>query len=152
MSAMIQDQTRKIIVPIDFTVDSLQSLETANDIAANQKASLTLVYIIHPERIAASGRNKDYLMDPKQNLEEMKGSIDRVMDGIINRTIKKAIAVEKIIEFGNPVTEIAIIATRENADLILLPRNFFGSTQCSNGQNAKQKLEELSPCPVTLVS
>jgi nucleotide-binding universal stress UspA family protein len=148
---MISDQISKIIIPIDFTVGSVKSLETANDIAAHHNASLTLVHVILPEGHASFFRNQDYLMDPTQNPEEIKGRINRAMNEIINRTIQRAIPMKKIIKFGNPVNEIAIIATCENADLILIPRDFFGSIEYMVGQNARQILEELSPCPVSLI-
>jgi len=73
------------------------------------------------------------------------------MDEVIQHTIKKAIPVKKIIKFGNPANEIAITAAHEDADIILIPKDFFGSTECSNGRNANQKLSELSPCPVILM-
>jgi len=77
---MIPDRISKIIVPIDFTVDSVKSLEAANDIAAQHDASLTLVHVIDSERSTSSFHDQDYLMDFIPNLEQMKGK-DRQSNG-----------------------------------------------------------------------
>jgi len=141
---------QKILLPTDFSDESLYALSYAADFAKMFNAKLYLLYVIydiekasnlHIPHPSITDLYKDLEAHAKRNLDSF--GID-MLEGIKN--------VETVVKRGIPYEEVIKFASENDIDLIIIgtiPRSgverfFVGSTT--------QRIIRNAPCPVLVVT
>ncbi len=134
---------RRILVPVDFTAKNRRAVKTAARIAADRKASLTLLHVI--ERVDAG--------DPRG----MAGFYARLETQARKKMAELVAAAAPVkasaeILYGNRVNEILRYASAEKMDLIVMSSHRLALQHPGEHWGTiSHKIGILSRCPVLLV-
>ena len=152
---MESDQnTRPILVAVDFSPDSEAALVCAAEMAAMYAAPLHIVHVVHdpgeaPGYYAVHGRKKHM-----QKLEDVAASM---FDEFISRIIQERpdlVAIEsadRVLVAGLPVSRILELAEKIQARMIVMgSQGRTGMARALLGSKSEQVVR-LAPMPVTIV-
>lgn len=140
---------KHIIVPIDFSEQSLIALGQSYNLARLTKSGITLVHVMD-EAIFSSLR---HLFDSNEEQEELlRAGIQTKLDALANETrAKSGIEVSTRIEKGKIYEEISTLATTLNAAFIIMGTNGANTFRKKFiGSNARRVIDE-APCPVITI-
>ena len=116
---MIQS-TKKIIVPIDFSEQSLIALEQSYNLAKEYHAEITLIYVIEE----GSALFKFF---SSQQHDDMKKTIQEKLDVLASDVSKKTgVKVNTLVAKGHIYEKIAEVAELINATMIVMGTNGDG--------------------------
>jgi nucleotide-binding universal stress UspA family protein len=129
---------------VDFVKLSLDVLPSAIDLARNSKAQLTLVHVVEPF-------HADMYMDTTQSQRGTRAAARQRLNKLTENTKKTWSRTGYDLRSGHPVTSIASLAKRTNADLIVMGthgrsgilRYFIGSVA--------ERVVRHAPCSVLVV-
>jgi nucleotide-binding universal stress UspA family protein len=139
----------KILVPVDFSPESSNALETAIAICTRQLATLTLIHVIEnsfvlfpPEAGGAAGVVlPKMLKDANDNLNNLAKTLRKKHDLVVNH----------VVQTGNPADEICSWATHKEIDLIVMgTHGASGLKEFFLGSNAYSVVRN-SSCPVMTI-
>ena len=102
----------KILVPLDFSPDSVKALEFAIGLRSGKKTQVFLVHIIEIVY--------DFASQAAIALDSMYKDAESMMDKLINDYSSDEIHLEKIIIEGTASISLARIANEKNIDLIVM--------------------------------
>ena len=139
---------RRILVPIDFSPESLKTLRYAKRLGERFKATLHLVHVVTPP-LALFPQPREAL--PSNFTQEMAANAVKRLQKIAAEFSLTSPPKRYTVRIGAPVSEINEVARITRAELIViatrgytgLKRAFLGSTTESVVRNA--------PCPVLVV-
>jgi len=152
---MTLERCRSILVPIDFSPDSLAALKTGLTLAKKLGSPLTVLHVVHDLSNRPGfyySRNAGVTV-----LEGMEEAAKEMMEEFLSQNNVWNLAEETGVELttrlvrGLPVTQILHHAQVEGVDLIVMGSR--GRTGLSNlliGSRA-QRVVQLSPIPVMVV-
>lgn len=126
---------RKILVPIDFSDQSLVALSQTYNIARLSNSTLTLLYVNYKGS------------DTKTKLDEIKTKLEQKVSEI-QKNYK--IDVEYLIEEGKVYDQIIQVAERIHAKFMVIGFNGTKGLTAFIGHNAL-RLVRMSPCPVITI-
>lgn len=136
---------KKILVPMDFTKQAYNALETAIALALRHGASITLIQVINNTKVVIPPFRNAVLV-PVVQLSTLAAENLSVLSRAV--TSKHGVAVTYVIEAGVPAHTICTYAERIKCDLIIVGvknafdlKTFFGETMA-------YKLIKRAPCPV----
>ncbi len=109
-------ETRKIVVPVDFSDASKPVLEYAVDVARDRGATLTLLHVIGVP-LAPFDPAYGVTADPKLLLT-IQGEVEKRLGEMAERIV--GVAAEPRVEVGAPSREIVRFARDSGADLIVI--------------------------------
>jgi nucleotide-binding universal stress UspA family protein len=139
----------KILIPVDFSPESSNALETAIAICTRQLATLTLIHVIEnsfvlfpPEAGGAAGVVlPKMLKDANDNLNNLAKTLRKKHDLVVNH----------VVQTGNPADEICSWATHKEIDLIVMgTHGASGLKEFFLGSNAYSVVRN-SSCPVMTI-
>jgi len=139
----------KILVPLDFSPESLNALQTAIAISKRQLAAITLIHVIEnnyalfpPEAGAVNN-----VLLPKM-LKDSKDSLNKLSKLI---RLEHDLVVNNITRSGNPADEICYWAAGKKYDLIVMgTHGASGLKEFLIGSNAYRVVKN-SSCPVLTI-
>ena len=135
---------KEILVPIDFSEPSLIALRHARELAAGEKAHLTLVNIVEEP---GSFRTLDVVGQRRARYEQR---LDRLQE-LVDRELGSQVASRIEVREGNPSVEIARLASQRQVDLIVVGRHHHHWLwQWVQGHTAST-LSKKARCPVLLL-
>ncbi len=130
----------KILVPIDFSDHSLESLRMASIFAAETGAKLILVHVWQPTPPLADGIAWAEVY--AEQAEEARRQLEEIAPYRLD------VSCEKQVVAGDPATEIVRIAEEEEADMIVVgTHGRTGLTRLVLGSVAEHVMRR-APCPV----
>jgi universal stress protein A len=140
---------KRILVPLDFSEQSLRALAYAKTLAKPFAASLDLLHVVPNPYIAdPSGR---YTPLPQNFLDELEQDARTRLNEVLTPDERKAFSVRSIVKVGDPLFEIVEYARLEHVDLIVMGTH--GRTGISHlflGSVA-ERVVRTAPCPVLTV-
>ncbi len=141
-------QIRKILVPVDFSADSDQAVETATNLAETFKARLVLLHAYHlPAQLAMP----DQVMVPREYWDGIRAAAQNKLDEYRERAAKQGVEAESELVAEAPSFAIQQAAQRISADLIVIgTRGLTGLKHVLLGSTAERTVR-LAPCPVLTV-
>jgi nucleotide-binding universal stress UspA family protein len=147
------EKITKILVPIDFSACSENALVFALQLADKIKANLRLVTVLNIE--GADIENTAYALDV---IEERKVHSKKRMIKFIEKTIERVRAsLDEIpttqisIEIGNVEARICDVATRNQADYIVMGTQGENSTLDKYLGSVASNVLKNAPCPVMVI-
>jgi nucleotide-binding universal stress UspA family protein len=143
----------KILVPIDFSEHSKQTVSYAIKSASRHKAT---IYLLHVFQIP------DYVVTPyarrKQNCAEVQSQVDiaeqearETLEEFAVELSKKGINVQPYLRVGYPFDEIVLMANHFNVDLIIIGSHGRGAISRLLLGSTAARVVEHAPCPVLVV-
>src|SRR5947208_13833361 len=153
-------QFKKILVPIDFSEQSVNALKYASSLAKDTRAEVIVLHVVK------KGAHVDYqpaglpllegwpflFEDPPRLpvdilLRESALDLSNFLASNVPKTTQ--VKITKMMRFGKPIKEIAATAREEQVDLVALgPRKHILFFHLSSGQPLK--VITRLPCPVLL--
>jgi nucleotide-binding universal stress UspA family protein len=138
-----------ILAPIDGSACSISAGRLAIELAAAFKAQITLLYVV--DNIAATELAKAAGRPAEQVQREMEVNGQRYLRHLAQQAIAQNLAVNQTVTFGVPYTEIANLAEKEHANLIVIGQiGRHGPRRLMMG-SVTERVIELAPCPVLVV-
>ncbi len=152
---MFKQNSGPILVPVDFSADSLAALEAALSLASCYGADVIVLHVIHDPshrpgfyRMAQAGASV---------LQSMEEAAEEMMENFLaeNAIREKAQAlgvtvIPRLVQ-GLPVTQILRMAEREGASVIVMgSRGLTGLSRWLLGSKS-ERVVQLSPIPVMVV-
>ena len=140
------DGQRRVLVPIDFSLDSLPALEYAVGLACEHLSEIVLVHVVEPLPRGASS-----WCNPSELLEEHAENARKQLEQFETRARALYRNCRSELHFGTPAEVVAQLASSLKADLIVV------STRRRSGildrllEGLPEKLMRLAPCPVLAV-
>ncbi len=139
-------EINKILVPIDFSDYSKNSLKYAASFANKFNSEITLIYVVEPViyppdfsmgQIAIPSVNAEWDLKAKEELEKLG-----------KQEIPESIKVSTIIKTGKPFLEIIDTAAEENIDLIIIATHGHSGVEHILFGSTAEKVVRKAPCPV----
>jgi nucleotide-binding universal stress UspA family protein len=139
-------EIKKILVPIDFSDYSKNSLKYAVNFANQFNSEITLIYVVEPViyppdfsmgQIAIPSVNAEWDLKAKEELEKLG-----------KQEIPESIKVSIKIRTGKPFLEIIDTAAEENVDLIIIATHGHSGVEHILFGSTAEKVVRKSPCPV----
>jgi universal stress protein A len=143
---VLRPNLKRILVPVDFSSESLSAVRFARDWAARFRAAVCLLHVTEPVIPAPSfGAQPIAVPLPPRGLRaRLKAELEKIAKKELPRTIKTTVEIRE----GIPYDAIVTAAKKLKADLIIisshgrtgLVRFFMGSTA--------ERVVRHAPCPV----
>lgn len=142
----MENAINKILVPIDFSDYSKNSLKYAVNFAKFLKAKVYLIYVIEPQIYPADFSMGQIAMPPVEL--ELDKRAKEELEKLAKTEINGELEVETIIKTGKPFIEIIETAREIAVDLIIIATHGrSGVEQILFGSTA-EKVVRKAPCPV----
>jgi nucleotide-binding universal stress UspA family protein len=141
---------KKIVCPTDFSDPSYEGLKAAAELADHFSAKLILMHIISPVPVVpgASAPTGFHLASV---LDELQSSAEKSLADLVQEKIHQAISVQTIVLLGKPAEEIANLAEREKADMIVMSTHGESGWQRFLSGSVAEKVVRMAACPVLTV-
>jgi len=144
-------QIKKVLVPVDFSKDSLRAAEYAKNFAAPFGAQLVLLHVIEPIYYASPADM--YAASPNLALliEEQRKAAQAQLEQLAQKLSGQGAKVQTVLKNGSPAQVIADTAKRIKADLIVMATH--GRTGLAHVLlgSVAERVVRLATCPVLTV-
>lgn len=142
-------QIRTIVVPIDFSPSAEDAKEWAIDLARRYGASLILAHVVPP--VAWPASPEGLMLTPT----DLAASTRRELDGALARACAAieagGVPARPALLDGTPAPEIAALARRADADLIVMGTHGRKGVSHALLGSVAEKVLRTAPCPVMTV-
>lgn len=137
---------KHILVPTDLTQKSEKAMDIAIKFASfDELNKITLLHVIETIEDADDKEFKEFY-------KKLKDRAEAEMGKMVSRYMKKEIAFDTKILFGNRVREIVRFAHENNAELIILSSHRIEETDVAQGwATISYRVGILADCPVMMV-
>ncbi|MGE5795352.1 MAG: universal stress protein [Ignavibacteria bacterium] len=142
----MEPSIKKILVPIDFSDYSKNSLKYAVNFAKDFNAQLCLVYVVEPV-IYPPDFSMGQIAFPTVDLE-MDKRAEQELSSLAKKEIPSDINVKSIVRTGKPFVEIIETASEEDADLIIIATHGHTGVEHILFGSTAEKVVRKAPCPV----
>jgi nucleotide-binding universal stress UspA family protein len=142
----MEPEIKKILVPIDFSDYSKNSLKYSVNFAKSFDASLIIVYVVEPV-IYPPDFSMGQIAIPAAGLEMDKRAKEE-MDKLAEKEIPSGVKVLKIVKTGKPFLEIIETAAEEDVDLIIIATHGHTGVEHILFGSTAEKVVRKAPCPV----
>ncbi|GBD25324.1 Putative universal stress protein [bacterium HR30] len=144
-------QLKKVLVPVDFSKDSLRAAEYARSFSKPFDAQLLLLHVIEPIYYASPADM--YAASPNLALliEEQRKAAQAHLQQLADKLSREGAKVQTLLKSGSPAQVIADTAKRVKADLIIMATH--GRTGLAHVLlgSVAERVIRLAPCPVLTV-
>jgi universal stress protein A len=138
---------RRILVPVDFSLDSKKALRKAFEIGKDHQSSLVVLHVM--DSIYRPGRLESPPL--RQLKREAHEQSTRALAELVTGQIGNEAKVKQLVRTGVPYAEIVALAEKEKVDLIAIgSRGHTGLKRFLLGSTA-ERVVRLSRCPVLVV-
>ena len=141
-------QKNHILVPVDFSEQSIIALTQSYNLARLTKAEITLIYVIDDDE---NNPLSFFLKSKKQNKKALEKSImEKLIEVAANTHQKSGVKTNTMISYGKIYDEINAAAKKLKCSFIIMGTN--GSTGIKRfiGSNALRVIRD-APCPVITI-
>ncbi len=142
----MEPNIKKILVPIDFSDYSKNSLKYAVNFVKQYKAELYLIYVVEPV-IYPPDFSMGQIAIPSVDLEMDKRAIEE-LDKLAKKEIPTDVVVNTIVKTGKPFIEIIETAAEEDIDLIIIATHGHTGVEHILFGSTAEKVIRKAPCPV----
>lgn len=137
----------RILVPVDFSSCSKKALDYALPFAKQFGASIVLLHVVQINLPASEFGMIDVAFTEK----ELRVSGERQLADLAKSQIPPEVLSKSLVRVGRPVTEIADVARKEGADLIILSTHGHTGLKHVLLGSVAENVVRYAPCPVLIV-
>ena len=141
---------KTIVVPTDFSQNSLRALEKATDFAKRFDAEIVLLHVLEAPIYPAMTFGAGAANLPTIH-QELRDTVDRNLRDVRDEHLPEGVAVRLVMREGNPYAEILDTAREEGADLIVIATHGHSGIKHLLLGSVTEKVVRKSPCPVLTV-
>ena len=138
---------RRMLVPIDFSRNSLRALDVAVPLARDHGAQLILLSVIEPSAYAA-GLEGVLLLAPGTTLA---GEARRRIHALAEKRVPPEVPVSCLVANGKPFDVITRMAKEQRIDLIVLTSHGHSRLDHFMLGSTAERVVRHAPCPVFVV-
>jgi len=142
----MEPSIKKILVPIDFSDYSKNSLKYAVNFAKDFNSQLCLVYVVEPV-IYPPDFSMGQIAFPTVDLEMDKRAEQELLS-LAKKEIPPEMNVKSIVKTGKPFVEIIETAVEEDVDLIIIATHGHTGVEHILFGSTAEKVVRKAPCPV----
>jgi nucleotide-binding universal stress UspA family protein len=142
----MEPSIKKILVPIDFSDYSKNSLKYAVNFAKHFNSQLCLVYVVEPV-IYPPDFSMGQIAFPTVDLEMDKRAEQELLS-LAKKEIPPEMNVKSIVKTGKPFVEIIETAADEDVDLIIIATHGHTGVEHILFGSTAEKVVRKAPCPV----
>lgn len=143
---------KKILVPIDGSIASINAAKKAVEVAKHYGSSITFISVTHlPDITNFDKYNENWLEDYEKLAQKIKDEESKIVDSIIRNLDFVEIKCDKMIVTGEPYDKIISVASEGKYDLIVMGRRGFSKIRRFFLGSVTQRVLSESPCPVLVV-
>jgi universal stress protein A len=142
----MEPNIKKVLVPIDFSDYSKNSLRYSVSFVRCFKAELVLVYVVEPV-IYPPDFSMGQIAVPAVDVDMDKRAAEELKK-LAQTEIPADMKVKTIIRTGKPFVEIIETASEENADLIIIASHGHSGVEHILFGSTAEKVVRKAPCPV----
>jgi nucleotide-binding universal stress UspA family protein len=135
----------EIMVPVDFSPESMRAADYAINVAQRTRARLILLHAVHLNLTPYGPANPAWLRAAlcREALEKM--------EGIMTRAQQADVPAISVIEEGPPVKVISQVAKRWKVDLMVMASHRRGKWARFFGQRIRERVVRGAECPIVVV-
>jgi nucleotide-binding universal stress UspA family protein len=138
----------KILVPMDFSKQSFNALDTAIAIAQQQRGDLTLIHVINGNTVAVPSEGEEALVATSEVSRLATEDLNVLTKSLSS---KYEMEISYIVKTGVPATSICCYAKENGFNLIIIgTKGVFGFRRRFTKTTA-YRVVKASPCPVLSV-
>ena len=142
----MEPDIKKVLVPIDFSDYSKNSLRYAVNFAKQFNAEIYLIYVVEPV-IYPPDFSMGQIAIPSVNAEwDERAKVE--LDNLAKTEIPEGFNVKTILKNGKPFLEIIDTASEENIDLIIIATHGHSGVEHILFGSTAEKVVRKAPCPV----
>jgi len=138
-----------ILVPIDFSPSADQAMAWAMDLARRYGASLIVAHVLQP--VAWPASPDGLMLTPTDLLATTRRELDASLERTRASIEAAGIGAKAALLDGTPAAEIAALARRAGADLIVMGTHGRTGLQHALLGSVAEKVVRTAPCPVLTV-
>ncbi|MES2591800.1 MAG: universal stress protein [Bacteroidota bacterium] len=131
--------TNKILVPIDFSEQSVIALDQSYNLAKEYNAEITLLYVIEDSGMLAKlfsvEQHEDFRKDIQYQLDKLADDVNKKSKITVNTLIAKGVIYEKIAEIAELISATMIIMGTNGGEG--LKKRFIGSNALRVARESK---------------
>ena len=142
----MEPDIKKVLVPIDFSDYSKNSLKYAVNFVKQFNAELYLIYVVEPV-IYPPDFSMGQIAIPTVDLEMDKRAVEE-LNKLAQKEIPAELKVKAIVKTGKPFIEIIETAAEENVDLIIIATHGHTGVEHILFGSTAEKVVRKAPCPV----
>jgi len=139
-------EIKKVLVPIDFSDYSKNSLRYAVNFAKQFNAEIYLIYVLEPV-IYPPDFSMGQIAIPSINAEWDERAREE-LENLAKTEIPEGVNVKTILKNGKPFLEIIDTASEENIDLIIIATHGHSGVEHILFGSTAEKVVRKAPCPV----
>jgi nucleotide-binding universal stress UspA family protein len=145
-------QMSTIMVPVDFSENSISAVDYAARLAEQFSSKLLLVHVYHfPVELLTDWSAYGTLAGSGEILEGMRKEREEQITALAREKSRPALPIETRVLEGTPFNEIVKAARAEGADLLVMgTRGLTGLKHVLIGSTA-EKVVRKAPCPVLVL-
>lgn len=137
---------KKILVPIDFSDYSKNSLRYAIGFAKHFNSKMYVLYVVEPA-VYPADFSLGQVAIPTTDVD-MAERADKEMNRLTEEEIGSSVEFEKIIKTGKPFMEIIETASEIDSDLIIIATHGHTGVEHLLFGSTAEKVVRKAPCPV----
>ena len=142
----MEPKIKKVLVPIDFSDYSKNSLRYAVNFAKQFDAEIYLIYVVEPV-IYPPDFSMGQIAIPSVNAEWDERAKEE-LENLAKTEIPEGVNVKTILKNGKPFLEIIDTASEENIDLIIIATHGHSGVEHILFGSTAEKVVRKAPCPV----
>ena len=142
----MEPNIRKVLVPIDFSDYSKNSLKYAVNFVKSFGADLYLIYVVEPV-IYPPDFSMGQIAIPSVDLEMDKRAVEELQK-LAKKEIPSEVKVNTIVKTGKPFIEIIETAAELDIDLIIIATHGHTGVEHILFGSTAEKVVRKAPCPV----
>lgn len=140
---------KRILVPVDFSVNSKRALKYAVEFAKIFDGSLTLMYVVEP---LVYPPDFSFGQIGYPNIEdEVTRRAEQELQALVDEHIGGEVATEKVVVSGKPFYEIIDYASENDIDLIIIATHGASGVEALLFGSTAEKVVRKADCPVLVV-
>ena len=134
-----------VLVPHDLSTRSRRAVETARELAARDRAQVTLLHVIQRIEHIAPAEMRRFYAELERNAARRMAAAERLL-------ARAGVGVRTAVLIGVPAREILRFAAANKVDLIVMGSHRIDAEGGARGWGTTSyKVGILCPCPVMLV-
>ncbi|HEU5058951.1 MAG TPA: universal stress protein [Kofleriaceae bacterium] len=142
-------QIRTIVVPIDFSPSAEDAKQWAIDLARRYGASLILAHVVPP--VAWPASPDGLMLTPTDLAASTRGELESSLGQTCAAIREEGVPARPALLDGTPAQEIAALARRADADLIVMGTHGRKGVSHALLGSVAEKVLRTAPCPVFTV-
>lgn len=138
----------QIVVPVDLSVHSIRSIESAAYIARDNGARVTLLYVIDAILYESEYGSFEPNSTDAEREERIRATVTPVLEKNAAPLIELRVPFDIVIRRGHPADEIQQFAMTHRDNLICMSSHGKGSLERLLAGSVTEKIIKTAPCPV----